>query len=580
MNEIRSLLTTARTRLETSALLDRLHRVAIVAAAIGLALMIADRLPAQAFVPWMWVAPALAGLAAVIGLLWWRQRRATEQHVAVVVDERLDLREKLSTALCVQGRDDAFAQAAIEDAVNVARDARTQELVRRRFKVEPPRLWWISPLLVLAAIMISFIDPLNLFAKDRVDQRQVQQAKLEAEQAVDAIVNTIKESPQLEKELSEMIGEMSKEGTDPNAPLKKPEDIKRDALKKATDIQKKLDEILNGEKGKTAEAMEQALSQLQEPEQDGDAKELADAMANGDFQKAEQAIKNMMAKLEQGQLTPEQKQAAAEALDEIAKQLEELAKQQQQLEQALKQAGMDPNLANNPQAMQQAIQNAQNLNEQQKQELMQMAQAQQAAAQMCQGMAGACKNMAAGMNGQQGKAGQGAQQAGQMLNDMEALKQLLQEARLAQGQCQGQCQGLGQGLAMKQGGAFGQRGQGRGGKAPIAPTPTGTKETKAEVNTVDGDIIAKTLFEGQQVRGESKAEIVKVIEQERKGFDEGQQDEATHRKYQEAQQHYFGELEKLTKALQEEAAKSGDAKPAEQADTEDSSGDTKPAGGN
>ena len=130
--------------------------------------------------------------------------------MAVVVDERLDLREKLSTALCVQGRADAFAQAAIEDAVSVARDSRTQELVRRRFKVEPPRLWWISPLLVLAAIMISFIDPLNLFAKDRVDQQQVQQAKLEAEQAVDAIVNTIKESPELEKELSEMIGEMSK----------------------------------------------------------------------------------------------------------------------------------------------------------------------------------------------------------------------------------------------------------------------------------------------------------------------------------------------------------------------------------
>ena len=580
MNEIRSLLKTARTRLETSALLDRLHWVAIVAAAIALALMIADRLPAQAFVPWIWVAPALAGVAAVIGLMWWQHRRATEQHVAVVVDERLDLREKLSTALCVQGRDDAFAQAAIEDAVSAARDPRTQELVRRRFKIEPPRLWWISPLLVLCAIMISFIDPLNLFAKDRIDQQQVQQAKLEAEQAVDAIVNTIKESPQLEKELSEMIGEMSKDGTDPNAPLKKPEDIKRDALKKATDIQKKLDEILNGEKGKTAEAMEQALSQLQKPEQDGEAKELADAMATGDFQKAEQAIKNLMAKLEQGQLTPEQKQAAAEALEEIAKQLEELAKQQQQLEQALKQAGMDPNLANNPQAMQQAIQNAQNLNEQQKQELMQMAQAQQAAAQMCQGMAGACKNMAAGMNGQQGKAGQGAQQAGQMLNDMEALKQLLQEARLAQGQCQGQCQGLGQNLAMRQGGAFGPRGQGRGGKAPIAPTPTGTKETKADVNTVDGDIIAKTLFEGQQVRGESKAEIVKVIEQERKGFDEGQQDEATHRKYQEAQQHYFGELEKLTKALQEEAAKSGNAKPAEQGETDDDSGgDAKPAGG-
>src|SRR4030095_4596164 len=88
----------------------------------------------------------------------------------------------------------------------------------------------------------------------------------------------------------------------------------------------------------------------------------------------------------------------------------------------------------------------------------------------------------------------------------------------------------------------------------------GTKDQKAQVNTVDGDVIAKTLFEGQQIRGESKAALVKVIEQARQGFDEGQEDELLHRKYQEMQQHYFGELEKLTKPI-EDAAKSGDKKP-------------------
>jgi hypothetical protein len=162
--------------------------------------------------------------------------------------------------------------------------------------------------------------------------------------------------------------------------------------------------------------------------------------------------------------------------------------------------------------------------------------------------------------------------AGQQLGDMEALQQLLQEARAAQGQCQGQCQGLGQGMAMgqpNQGGAFGNRGQGRGGKAPIAPTPTGTKDQKADVNTVEGDIIAKQLFDGEQIRGESKAKLVQALEQAREGFDEGLAEEQLHRKYQEAQKHYFGELEKLTKALVEEekaspsAAPSGEEKPSE-----------------
>jgi hypothetical protein len=156
------------------------------------------------------------------------------------------------------------------------------------------------------------------------------------------------------------------------------------------------------------------------------------------------------------------------------------------------------------------------------------------------------------------------------------LQQLLQQAKAAQGMCQGQCQGLGQNLAIsvKQGGNMGSRGRGRGGKAPIAPTPTGLKDQKADVNTVEGDIIAKQLFEGQQVRGESTAALVKVIEQARQGFDEGQQDETLHRKYQEAQQHYFGELEKLTKALVEDAAKSGDKKPADSSSEE--AGETKP----
>ena len=43
------------------------------------------------------------------------------------------------------------------------------------------------------------------------------------------------------------------------------------------------------------------------------------------------------------------------------------------MEDALKQAGMDPNLANNPQALKQALQDNKNLTPQQKKQLQQMA---------------------------------------------------------------------------------------------------------------------------------------------------------------------------------------------------------------
>lgn len=566
MNDIRALLKIAARRLELNSFIGRLHLTAMVFAGIALALMLADRISAVSFVPWVWVGPALGVAMLSIAFALWMQRRSTENHVALVVDERLDLREKLSTALHCQGRDDAFAQAAIEDAVQTARNGKTRELVRRRFAITAPAGWWISPLAAFAAIMLGFIPQMDLFAQEEQNAAVIN-AKLEAEQAVDAMVKVFDDKPELAKALEP--GDLSKDGLDHDA-LRRPEDIKREALRKATEFQKKLDEILNGEKGKTAEAIEESLKQLKAPE-DGAAKELAEALADGDFQKAQQALNEMMEKAKNGQLNEEQKKQLAEQLQNIAEQLDKLAQQQQKLEEALKQAGMDPNLAQNAQALQQALQNNQNLNQQQKQQLQQMAQAQQAACKACQGMGQACKQMAqACKGGQMGQMGQGAGHMAQQLGDMEMLQQLLQEAQAAANQCQGQCQGLGQGLNMNQAmqqwmqcnGGMGQnRGQGQGGKAPIAPTPTGTKVEQAKVNTVEGDIIARQLFEGPQIRGDSKVKLVKVIEEARKGFDEGQTEEQIHIKYRDPQMHYFGELEKITKA--KEAAATDKAAPAE-----------------
>ena len=555
MNEIQSLLKIVARRLETTSFIAKLHTVGIVAAVIALALMILDRtVSATGFVPWVWIGPALGLIATAVALLMWFRARPSESHVAVVVDEQLDLREKLSTALHCQGRDDAFAQAAIEDAVHVAGDPRTVERARRTFAVRPPNAWWVSPLIVLAAIMISLLQPRNLFARDPKVQPDVTQAKLEAEKSIEAVIRSIEEKPELSKELE--MGELSKQGTDPNA-LQKPEEFKQNALKKLTDLNKKLDELLNGEKGKTFESLEKSLNQLQTPD-DGAAKELAESLSKGDFKAAQKALQEMMEKAQSGNMTDEEKQKLAEQLKNIAEQLEKLAQQQQQLEQALKQAGMDPNLAQNPQALQQAIQNNQNLNQQQKQQLQQMAQAQQAAAQMCQNMGQACQQMAqACQNGQMGQMQQGAGQMGQQLSQMEQMQQMLQQAQAAMNQCQGQCNGLGQNLNMQQamqqwsqknGANQGGWGRAAGGQSQYAKTPTATKLEKANVQTTHGDIIAKQLFDGQQIRGESKAKLIEVAEAVSKGIEEAQSEDPTPRIYQDAQKRYFGEMERLAKA--------------------------------
>lgn len=563
MNDIRSLLKIATRRLEMGSLLHWLHLAAVVAAVVAIVLMIVDRLPGSPLVPWLWVGPGLGVLTAVIAFVLWQRHRRDEAAVALTVDERLDLREKLSTALHCEQRDDVFARAAVEDAVRVAKDPRSRELLKRRVPIAAPKGWWASPLLVLLALGISQLGQADLFAKDQPDQPAIQQAKAEMEQSIEAISKAMEQSPELASELADLMPELSKDGNDPNA-LKTPEDIRRNAIKKVSELNKRLEDIINGEKGKTAESLEKALEQLKTP-QDGVAKELAEALAKGDFAKAQEALKDLMEKAQAGNLDDAQKQQLAEQLQNIAEQLNQLAQQQKQLEQALQQAGLNPQLAQNPQALQQAIQQAQNLNQQQKQQLQQMAQAQQQAAKMCQGLGQACQNMAQGLqNGDMAQMGQGGQKACQMMGDMEMLQQMLMQAQAMANQCQGQCnkmgQGMGQSQAMMPGGGMGQRGIGAGGVAPTAQTPFGTKLEKSPTKqTNEGDVIARQYIQGEQIVGESKAKLRAVVAENMQGIDEALAEEQVPVKYHDTQKHYFGELDKLTR----DNAKPAEAKPAE-----------------
>lgn len=573
MNEIRVLLHLTARRLETSRFLSIAHVAGLVVASLAVMLMIADRVTAEPFVPWPWVGPALAAIALLATLALWSRRRLSQLQVALAVDERLDLREKLSTALHCRDRKDAFARAAVEDAVAVARDPKIREKARRVIKVDPPRGWWISPVIALAALALAFVPQLNLFAPEPGPDQQVVKTQLETQKSIEAVINEIKKDETLTESVSDLLGELS------NDPLsghetKSPADIKRDALRKVSDLNERLEKILKGEDAQQAAALNQALNQLKSP-QDGPAKDLTDALAQGDFKGAQDALQKMMDQLQKGELTPEQQKQLAEQMKQVADQLQQLAEQQQALEDALKQAGMDPQLAQNPQAMQQAIQNNPNLNEQQKQQLQQMAQAQQQACQACQNMGQACGQMAQAMQqGNNQQAGQAGQQMQQMLNNMEGMQQMMRAAQAAQQKCQGQASMLGQKLGgqcqggqdqqqwmmQAQGGAFGQRGQGAGGQAPKSRTPFRTKdEFVPGVTNPEDDVIFRQFIEGQQIKGESTAKLKSVVATATEGLKQGVKEEDIPRKYAEAHKHYFGELEARIKA--QEAAKPTPAPP-------------------
>ncbi|MHC4100324.1 MAG: hypothetical protein ACYSW1_05500, partial [Planctomycetota bacterium] len=111
MNDIRAILKTATRRLLFSSLLAHAHVAVIVLAGLVLVLLVAERVGPAPFWPWPWLLPALAVVGALVAGRLWYARRPTEMQVAVEVDERLDLRERLSTALHCQRRTDPFARA-------------------------------------------------------------------------------------------------------------------------------------------------------------------------------------------------------------------------------------------------------------------------------------------------------------------------------------------------------------------------------------------------------------------------------------------------------------------------------------
>ena len=557
MSDIRAILKLAARRLETASLLRCVQSSAIVLGILVIVLIAVERVTAAPFWPWLWLGPALAVLALLVAARMWSGRRRTVLQIAVEVDRRLDLREKLSTALHVAGRDDPFARAAIEDAVSAARDPRTREQVRRRFTVESPARAWLAPLIALIAVGAWFL-PQDLFASDPGREVALAETIQQRDDAIEAVIRPILNSPELRDELSDLLGDLAQDATDPDA-LKTRQDVRRDAIKKLTDLNKRLDEIINGPKGRTAAAIDSILDQLKTP-RDGPGKELAEALAAGDFKAAQEALARLAEDIRNGNLTDDQKQQLARQMNDIAEQVKQLAQQQQQLQDALQQAGLNPQLAQNPKALQQALANNPNLNEQQKQQLQQMAQAQQAAQQMAQGLGQGLNQMAQGI--QQGQMNPGGR-LGEQLNALEAMQQLLQQAQAAAGTCQGQAQGLGQGLAMQQamqqwqqgrGGAFGRRGQGAGGKAPISPTPTGMKLVHSPSQTTPGDIIARQFIDGPVIVGESTAERRAVAAAVSEGFDEAQGDDQVPRKYWEAHMHYFGELKKRIEAKAKSAA--------------------------
>lgn len=516
----------------------------------------------------IWFVSGLAAFWLVGGLVLSRFGRLSDGAIAALIDERLELKDRFTTAIHCAHRDDPFARAALTEAVStVSRDG-ARQAVYARFTPRMPTGSLLIPVLGILVMIIYVAVPYGdlLKGENSTDDSRALEERFDNEQTVQAVLETIKENAALSEEMAALGQSLDLEDALAGK-SESPEAQRREALRRISDLERQLDDLVNGEQGKSMESFKRSMDSLS-PSPDGKTTPLIDALKSSDFGEAMKELEKLQAKANDPSLTDEQREKLASDLEDLAKQLAEAAKDREALEEALQRAGMDPALAGDAQALEQAMKQASGLNQQQMQQLKQMMNAQKSSAQQCQNMSQSLDKMAQECkNGGQGQGMNGAQQ---MLSQAEMTQQMLQAAKSAKSQCEGGNGGKpGAGMAGilpsqskpmptksgPVGAGFGPQGNGGSGEAPLEESRFSTKYQKENVAVREGgDVISRQLVESKQpLVGESSVELKQIADRIVRSWEEGVQDEPVPSHLRDVHKHYFGELKKRIDAKRREA---------------------------
>jgi hypothetical protein len=552
MSHIDRLLRRAAIRLMLVRLVPGLLGGATIGVAAVLLVRIVERLLAISF-DWTLVWSVGLGGGLLAGIAWVVLTRPDRAGVAREVDERADLRESISTALCVHGDDDAWSRAAVEHASKVT----SKVQVRTVFPFVAPRMWpapIVGAVLFLVLGLVPRTDLLGLLN----EAEAAEQKKVEVAQAQQDVESAQREVQEALKDIDVPGLEDGLEADETLTDAQTPEEIRRAEMKRLTTLQDRLEELRGGDKAMELGEMEGKLKRLRQPTagpKELDA--LAKAMQAGDFEEAQKALEKLAEKVASGELNEGQKKELAEQMKALAEQLKALAQQQEALENELSRLGMDRKLASDPQALKKALENAENLTEAQKQQLQKMAQASQKACEACknmgQNMSAAAAQLAQGQNGLSEMG-----ELGQQLSEMEMMQQELEQLASAasavsrQLDTLGECQGNGQGEMdwslekwQANSGGSGNRGKG-GGKQPDAEEAAFDLERdKAKTRLLDdAPIVGTRMVQGEMVRGEARQEFSDAVQTASEAASEAIDSQVIPREYHDAIKHYFGGLEK------------------------------------
>ncbi len=456
------------------------YAIAVFFACVLLAVLV-DRffwvdLPRQ--VIWFWGG---CGAAVLIALVIAMIRRPTPHQAATLIDEKLGLNEKYSTALFARAQGslaDAFVVASIKDAERTADNVSLQ----RRFPIEFPKSVFpaIGAGLVVLLTCWLFHDRVDLFDHHKKAEEARRQALAMAEakqsaQAALAVVNSLPKSIQAQQKVElakqELQHQLEAPPTDPSV-------VKLTAKTAQEEAQQAAQQEMKSSQSFAQALVDQAVFKSLNPGAD-DHGPVADAskdISQGNFAKAVDKLQTLGTKFDQ--MTPEQQDKALQQMKTLAQQMNQIAQDpaaMQKLQQQLKQQGITQ------QQIQQASQLAQ-----------QAASGNQQAAQQLQQMQ---QQMTQQMNGGKGPTQQQQQQIQQAMQQMQSVANSQATAQ----QMTSAAQQMLQGMQMAQSSKAGAQAKGQpAGKGQQAQAAGGNQPSQQQAGSQQGGQQSGQQQGGQQ----------------------------------------------------------------------------------
>lgn len=566
-------------RLTTGLLLDRLAWGTLLASTGWILVLGGLRIAGYEGSPWhgAWMAAAAALLIAGI---WTTVTRPTLMRAAIMLDDAAGLKERLSTALAIQNDPDPFAQAAVRDAERTAGHVHVPTHIRYRMAPQWP---WSIAMVLAAVILALFLPPLDLFASESPEPAAVPRETVAAEQV--AIETKFKEELDKLKKLAEKQRSLDDLNLDlddeltqmPDEPPSDPEGLRREAVKRIDNVQDQLRKKLDASDAEAVRDVKRMLAGLQRQDR-GQQTELSQALADGDFSKAQRELQKMMQELKEAAAKADDP-TAQQRLAEMQKKLARLSEQINKLSDTTKlqkdlknTAGLSDEEARklldklsrtDPKQFEKALQDQladRGLSQEQIKELARKIQNQKKASQACKQLAQslsqaaqACQNCQNCQNGQAGQPG-ASQAAGALsaaasqLSQLEMSEQLMMELEASLNSLdsfrEDVCEG---GMCPNPGMQGRQYGLGLGeriGKERVAARFT---PEKAPTRYEAGEVIGQMLLDGPQVPGRATLDEVAVLEAELQQAEEAIERNAVPRQYDRVVREYFERLAGLAR---------------------------------